>query len=324
MTATDSFHQLTPERVLESVEIGGRRATGRVLALNSLENRVYDVELEDGERVVTKFYRPGRWSREAILEEHALLAELAEAEVPAVAPMDLGDGLTLRESPVDGGVLYYAVWPKVRGRVPDELTSDELDQIGRLVARLHHVGARRPAPARPRLDAATYGDESVRIIVEAQVVPDELARRYEDVARAIVDRCRRALEGAPAIRLHGDCHLGNLLQGSGGFFFVDFDDFLSGPPVQDLWLAAPAPDEDGANMRARIARAYAELRDFDFASLAWVEPLRALRILRYAAWIAKRWHDPAFQRAFPGFDERPWWQRELQQLDEQLYRLSRL
>jgi Ser/Thr protein kinase RdoA (MazF antagonist) len=318
LSSQRSFFSLTPERVLASVEVGGRRATGYALALNSLENRVYEVELEDESRLVAKFYRPGRWSRAAILEEHAFLRELAEEDVPVVPPLDLGDGATLRESATEEGALLYAVFPKVRGRVPEELDDAQLERLGRLLARLHLVGSRGAAPERGRLDAESYGATSLRVLASGPFVPDELRTRLDAVGGELVDACRSALDGQEAIRLHGDCHLGNLLWGAQGPFFLDFDDFLAGPPVQDLWLLSPGRDAEALRQRELIADGYETMRAFDRRSLALVEPLRALRILRYAAWIAQRYDDPAFQRTFPAFTERVWWQRELQTLDEQL------
>jgi Ser/Thr protein kinase RdoA (MazF antagonist) len=316
--AQDSFFSLTPERVLESVEVGGRRATGYALALNSLENRVYEVELEDGTRLVTKFYRPARWSREAILAEHALLHELCEADVPVVPPLDLGDGLTLRES----AGLLYAVFPKVRGRVPEELSDGELEILGRMVARMHLVGGARPEPARPLLTPDSYGEASLRLLLDGGFVPPEFRGRFERAATAIVRDCARAWPSAPPIRLHGDCHLGNLLQGREGFFFVDFDDFLGGPPVQDLWLMVPGRDDAAHAQRLILAEAYDSMRAFDFGTLRLVEPLRALRILRYAAWIAQRWNDPAFRRTFPQFAEQAYWARETQEIEEMQARVA--
>jgi Ser/Thr protein kinase RdoA (MazF antagonist) len=319
----DSFFALTPERVLESVEVGGRRATGNAHALNSLENRVYEVELEDESRLVAKFYRPGRWSREAILAEHTFLSELAQSEVPVVPPLDLGDGSTLRESEVDGGALWYAVFPKVRGRVPEELFDPQIEQLGRLLARLHNTGVARKEAARPVLRPETYGTQSIETLLGGDWIPAELRTRFADVARAIVDGCHKVWRDTEEIRIHGDCHLGNLLFGItaanplGSPFFLDFDDFLHGPPVQDLWLIAPGRDEEAIRQRNLLADAYDSMRAFDYGSLRLVEPLRALRILRYAAWIAMRWADPAFQRTFPQFTEYAYWQREVQTLEEQ-------
>jgi Ser/Thr protein kinase RdoA (MazF antagonist) len=317
---SEQFFALTPERVLGAVEYQGRRATGWAFALNSLENRVYEIELEDETRVVGKFYRPGRWSRAAILDEHAFLHELAQAEVPVVPPLQIAAGETLGELP--GGILY-AVFPKARGRVPDELDDGQLDRLGRLVARLHNVGAARAAPSRPSLTAESYGAASLRILQSGPFVPMELERRVWAAGAALVDACGAALDraGAPAIRLHGDCHHGNLLWAASGPFFLDFDDFLAGPAVQDLWLLAPGRDAEAERQRARVAAAYGTMRAFEMSWLRLVEPLRALRILRYAAWIAQRWQDPAFQRTFPDFLEPSYWGREAQEWEDQLARV---
>ena len=329
--ARRSFFSLTPDRVLDAVEGGGRRATGYALARNSLENRVYEVEFEDGQRLVAKFYRPGRWSGDAILDEHAFLAELAAEEVPVVPPIDLrlglgagsgGPGSTLGELP---GNIFYALFPKVRGRVPQELSDGELAQLGRLVARLHNVGGTRPAPHRPTLTPATYGTASLAILVgEAHGgpwVPMEFASRYVRAVEEIVRLAAAAWGSVQPIRLHGDCHLGNLLWGTSGPFFLDFDDFLAGPEVQDLWLIAPGHDEEALRQRALLADAYSTMRRFDTRSLRLVESLRALRIIRYSAWIAQRWQDPAFQRTFPDFPEHRYWQNEVRLVEEQVDRV---
>ena len=327
----EQFFALTPERILDAVEFGGRRATGRALALNSLENRVYEVELEDESRIVAKFYRPGRWSKQAILDEHAFLDELHAAEIPVVPPIARDDGGTLGELAVDGGVIYFAAFPKARGRAPEELDDESLRQLGRLVARLHTVGAAHRAPARPRLDPSTYGETSLRILLGEQptdpdaqptgFVPPELRARFASAGRAIVDACARAWPASDA-RIHGDCHLGNLLAGQSGFFFLDFDDFCHGPAVQDLWLLAPGRDDDADRGRALLVEGYQQMRDIDRGSLRFVEPLRALRIMRYAAWIAQRWQDPAFQRAFPDWDEGKSWHREVAELEAQRARVE--
>lgn len=325
MGLTEQFFALTPERILDAVEFGGRRATGYALALNSLENRVYEVELEDGARLVAKFYRPGRWSKEALVDEHRFLAELHAAEVPVVPPLPRDDGDTLGALPVDGGVIWFACFDKVRGRAPEELDDAQLRQLGRLVARLHNVGATHAAAARPRLDPATYGAASLRVLLGddplSGFVPPELRARFAAAGQAIVDACARAWPGE-AIRLHGDCHLGNLLWGAQGPFFLDFDDFLHGPPVQDLWLIAPGRDEEAERQRRLLVEGYETMRAFDRGSLRLVEPLRALRILRYAAWIAQRWRDPAFPRAFPDWDDGKSWQRELGELEQQRARVE--
>jgi Ser/Thr protein kinase RdoA (MazF antagonist) len=326
MIIEEQFFALTPERILDAVEFGGRRATGYALALNSLENRVYEVEYEDTTRLVAKFYRPGRWSREQILEEHAFIAELHEAEVPVVPPLDLDGKGTVGELELDGGVIWFAVFEKVRGRAPEELTDDQLRQLGRLVGRLHNVGDAHAAPARPRLDPDTYGSASLRILLGEDAmsgfVPPEMRTRFATAGRGIVDACARRWGELTSIRIHGDCHLGNLLWGSSGPFFLDFDDFLHGPPVQDLWLLVPGRDDEADRQRALLVDGYETMRRFDRRTLKFVEPLRALRILRYAAWIAQRWRDPAFTRAFPDWDDPRTWQRELGEMESQRARVE--
>jgi Ser/Thr protein kinase RdoA (MazF antagonist) len=323
----EQFFALTPERILDAVERTGRRATGYALALNSLENRVYEVELEDGARLVAKFYRPGRWSRDAILDEHRFLSELHAAEVPVVPPIAIdASGATLGDLAVDGGAIHYTVFAKVRGRAPEDLDDDGLRRLGRLIARLHNVGDAHAAPARPRLDPEYYGAHSLRVLLGEDAlsswVPPELRARFAAAGEAIVAACTRRWGELEAIRIHGDCHAGNLLWGSDGPFFLDFDDFLHGPPVQDLWLLAPGRDGEAERQRALLVEGYETMRRFDRRTLAFVEPLRALRILRYAAWIAQRWRDPAFPRAFPDWEDQRSWQRELQELEEQRERVE--
>ena len=297
---TKLFLELTPDRVLDAVETAGVRATGRVLQLNSLENRVYDVELEDGRRWVLKFYRPGRWSRGAILDEHAFLAELREAEIPAVAPLDLGGGETLRE--VEG--IFWSAFPRVPGRAPEELGDAELRQVGRLLARMHTVGAARPAAERLHLEPDRIEPAGEKWI------PLEFASRYARAVGRIRDAVRPLFDGVPMHRIHGDCHPGNLLQNRDGFFFVDFDDMVTGPAAQDVWLL-----EHDSDRRDKIIEGYGEMRAFDRAWLRLCEPLRALRIVRYSAWIASHWTDPAFPRVFSDFLEFDYWQRETEELE---------
>jgi Ser/Thr protein kinase RdoA (MazF antagonist) len=220
------------------------------------------------------------------------------------------------------------VFPKVRGRVPEELFDEQLAQLGRLLARLHQVGVVGPAPERHALTPDHYGAASVAFLVEGSWIPAELRSRFRALGEAIVGAIRPAWLNLPLQRIHGDCHLGNLMwsSGAGGLlgapFFLDFDDFLVGPAVQDLWLLTPGRDEESLRQRELVVDAYETMRSFDRATLRLVEPLRTLRILRYAAWIAARWQDPAFQRTFPQFTEYAYWQRELQVLEEQRARVE--
>ncbi|HZS33348.1 MAG TPA: serine/threonine protein kinase [Methylomirabilota bacterium] len=304
------FFALTPERVLDAVEVGGLRSTGRCLPLRAFENRVYEVELEDQRRLVVKFYRPGRWSRDTILDEHRFLQELAAAELPVVAPLDLGTGSTLNEA---HGILY-AAFPRVRGRTLDELDAEQRRHVGRTIGRMHAVSAARPAPHRPRLDVQRYVHEPLETLLAGGFIPGTLGPRYRDLALRIADAAAPRLAAIPAQRIHGDLHHGNILW-TPAPVLVDFDDCLMGPPVQDLWLLARGADEDEVR-RARddLLEGYQVFRPFDRTTLAVVEPLRALRIVYMSGWIARRWADPSFPQAFPGFRDPRYWMQEYETL----------
>jgi Ser/Thr protein kinase RdoA (MazF antagonist) len=305
-----SFSALTPDRVLDAVEVGGLRSTGRCLPLRAFENRVYEVELEDERRLVVKFYRPGRWSRETILDEHAFLAELAAAELPAVPPLDLGTGSTLSE--IDG--ILYAAFPKVRGRTLDELDDERLRQIGRLIGRMHAVGAARDAAHRPRLTVERYVHEPLDVLLSGGVLREPMAGRYRDLALRIADAVAKPLARARAQRIHGDLHWGNVVWGADGPILLDFDDCLVGPPVQDLWLLSLGDSEQARRGRAQLLEGYEIFREFDRSTLAVCEPLRALRIIYMSAWIARRWDDASFRSGFPAFGTDGYWAAEYEAL----------
>ena len=307
---TASFFALTPNRVLDAVEVGGLRSTGRCLPLRAFENRVYEVELEDERRLVVKFHRPGRWSREAILDEHAFLRDLAEAELPVVAPLDLGKGSTLGE--IDG--IFYTTFPKIRGRMTDELDADGRRRIGRTIGRVHAVGAARPAPHRPRMSVERYVHEPLKVLMAGDFIPGSLAPRYRDVAMRIADAIAKPLAAAPAQRIHGDLHRSNVLWTADGPVLVDFDDFITGPPAQDLWLLAPGNTEEARRARWEIVEGYEIFRELDRSTLELCEPMRALRIIYMSAWIARRWDDPSFPVAFPTFRDHRYWMHEYEAL----------
>jgi Ser/Thr protein kinase RdoA (MazF antagonist) len=321
-SGTRFFHGLTPERILEAVEGEGLRSTGRCLALNSMENRVYDVEIEMDEAPsspserfrVVKFYRPGRWSREQILEEHEFLRELVEAEIPVVAPLRLGEGRTLGEI-ADLGI-FYAVFPRARGRLRDEISELEAGQLGRLLARVHNVGARLQAPHRLHLDVVTYGYDNLDFLLDSGVVPDAYRDRYRSLVERVCERAEPWFDDTDVQCIHGDCHLGNVLWGDEGAMLVDFDDMLVGPCVQDLWLLAAGRDSWSRARRTAIVEGYEEMRDFDRLSLRLVEPLRVLRLVHFAAWIARRWEDAAFPRTFPDFGSDRFWVEQIEAIQE--------
>jgi Ser/Thr protein kinase RdoA (MazF antagonist) len=304
------FYSLTPDRVLDAVEVGGLRCTGRCLPLRAFENRVYEVELEDERRLVVKFYRPGRWSREAVLDEHAFLAELAAEELPAVPPLDLGTGTTVAE--IDG--ILYAAFPRVRGRILDELDDERLRQIGRLIGRVHAIGAARDAPHRPRLTVERYVREPLDVLVSGKLMSGTLAARYADVAGRIADAVAAPLGRARVQRLHGDLHRGNVIWAADGPILLDFDDCVVGPPVQDLWLLSRGGSDEARRGRDQLLEGYEVFREFDRSTLALCEPLRALRIIYASAWIARRWDDPSFRAGFPTFGTETYWAAEYEEL----------
>lgn len=311
--STDLFTALTPDWVLQAVEAGGFEPTGHVMALHCLENRVYDLRLEDGSHVVVKFYRPGRWSEAAIREEHRFLLDLRDAEIPVCAPLVFDDGSTLHT--VEG--IHYGVWPRTGGRSPEELDDDQIAILGRLVARIHNVGATRKVEHRPTLDGESYGMAALDVLESKRILPPQHAARYRDAVERIVDVYEELSEGVPLHRIHADCHHGNLLNGRDGWFFLDFDDFRLGPAVQDVWLLVPDKDQYGREQRAAFVEAYRQFRPFEERWLALVEPLRGLRYIHYAAWIARRWNDPAFPASFPHFDTERYWDQEVRDLEEQ-------
>lgn len=308
------FFHLTPDVVIKAIESSGLEPTGHCMALNSYENRVYDLKLEDGSHVVSKFYRPGRWNAEQILEEHKFLLELKGDEIPVCAPMHFSDGKTLHET--EG--IYYAIWPRTGGRAADELTDDELGILGRMLARIHNMGSVKKVEHRIELTGDTYGLQPLQFLLDNDFLPEKCKKRYSDSVNEIVGIYEELRQGIPFHRIHGDCHHGNLLNGSEGWFFLDFDDFLMGPAVQDVWMLVPARDQEGLRQREVFLDAYRLFRDFDNSWLKLIEPLRALRFIRYAAWIAKRWDDPAFPAAFPHFGTEQYWEDETADLEDQL------
>ena len=321
------FTGLGPDQVLDALESVGLACDGRLLALNSFENRVYLVGLEDGSSRVAKFYRPGRWSDAQLREEHAFARELADAEIPVVAPLAFDGGQTL----LDAGGYRLAIYPRQGGR-PPELDNrfhgaERRDRIGQFIARIHQVGARAPFRQRPVLDPVTHGDVPIANILASQLLPAELTAAWQAIAEACVVAVRGHWQqsGATALRLHGDCHLGNLLWTDDGPHFVDLDDARGGPAIQDLWMLADAgagPDigsSSGPSLEMReLLDGYEKIRDFDWRELRLIETLRTMRMLHYSAWLAERWQDPAFPAAFPWFGTPRYWQDQILALREQL------
>jgi len=314
------YDGLTPDAVLDALESAGWRGDGRLLALNSYENRVYQVSLESGNaddsHVVAKFYRPERWSDPQILEEHAFAIELAELEIPVVAPYSRS-GITLHHHAGS----RFAVFPRRGGR-PPELEDDKvLEWIGRFLGRIHAVGATRDFRERPALDLDSYGVEPREWLLASGLIPAELVEAWTRATALALEGARRCYERAgkvTGIRLHGDCHGGNVLWTEAGPHFVDFDDCRTGPAVQDLWMLLSGDRESMARQLANVLAGYEDFSEFDPRELHLVEALRTLRLIHYSAWIARRWDDPAFPAAFPWFGTQRYWQDRILELREQI------
>lgn len=317
MHSSPPFAALTPDFVLNALDGAGLRCDGRLLALNSYENRVYQAGMEDGPPLVAKFYRPGRWSDAAILEEHAFVQELAEREIPVVPALSLADGQTLYWA--DG--YRFAVFPRQGGRTPELDDSDTLEWLGRFIGRIHAVGALSAFQERPALDIASFGEEPRDYLLAHGFIPPDLHPAWESVVNQALDGARRCFERAGdirRIRLHGDCHMGNVLWTGDGPHFVDFDDARTGPAVQDLWMLLSGERADQSRQLADILAGYEDFHDFDPRELHLVEALRTLRLIHYAAWLARRWNDPAFAAAFPWFNTQRYWEERVLELREQI------
>lgn len=309
-----NFDHLIPEVIFESVETLGGRCTGRFLTLNAMENRVYDVEMEEGPHLIIKFYRPGRWSRDTIQTEHDFLKKNQEAEVPVVAPLIDSQGKTLFER--EG--IFFAVFPKKPGRLEPELNPEQLKRLGRYLARIHNVGDGFKNSPRLKLNPKTYGTDSLKILQDQNVLIGNLGNIYSHLVKEVVERTEPLFEDQETTLLHGDCHAGNILWNGDEPYFIDFDDMLYAPPVQDFWMMIGGDDEYAMKNRDILIDAYLEIREFDERTWKLVEPLRALRMIYFNAWIANRKDDGAFKAAFPQFGSEQYWQSQIENLSMQL------
>ena len=309
------YSTLTPELILDAVESRDFRCDGRLIALNSFENRVYQVWLEDGSALVGKFYRPGRWSTAAILEEHAFALELAAREIPVVAPLVIrGDTLFEHEK------FRFALYPRRPGRTPELEDAETLRWLGRFIARIHAVGALERFEQRPAIDVASFGRAPSQFVLDNGFVPAELRATYSSVVDDVLERVERAYERAGPvrrIRLHGDCHSGNILWTDEGPHFVDLDDARLGPAIQDMWMWLAGDRESMQVQLNAVVEGYREFHDFDPAELWLIEALRTLRLIHYSGWLAQRWEDPAFPPNFPFFNTQRYWQDQILTLREQ-------
>jgi Ser/Thr protein kinase RdoA (MazF antagonist) len=313
------FAGLTPEVVLDAGSAFQLDPDGRLFALNSYENRVYQMGV--GERqLVLKFYRPGRWTDAQILEEHEFTAELAAAEMQVASPLVIGGTSLLRFAD-----FRLAAFPWMRGRSPELDAPEARVVLGRALGRFHQIGATRAFAVRPRISVQRLGWEAREQVLDSTLLPERLGERYEHISRELLARIGEAFDAAGAvrqIRLHGDCHLGNLLWNEQGPVFVDLDDCATGPRVQDLWMMLSGSPDEQQHQWAQLLEGYRQFSDFDYSEVRLIEPLRSLRMLHHAAWVAHRWSDPAFPRAFPWIGEERYWEGYLGDLREQLAQIE--
>ncbi len=315
-----AYADLSPDRVLAAIDAKGFVTDGHLLALNSYENRVFQVGLEDGGFLVAKFYRPARWSDEAILEEHRFSLALAADEIPVVAPLPDAQGRTLHHH--DG--FRYALFPRQGGRYPNLDDPDNLEWLGRFLGRIHRLGAAAEFVHRPATDVQTLGREPACRLLDSPLLPGAYRDRYRALTGQLIDKCQAAFDTVRprTLRLHGDCHPSNVLWTDGGPHFVDMDDCRTGPAVQDLWMLMSGDRADMTWQLDALLTGYRTFCDFDVRELALIEPLRALRQIHYGSWLAHRWDDPAFPQAFPWFGSAAYWEEQLSGFAEQLHRLD--
>lgn len=311
---------LTPDLILNAVESLGQRCDGRLLALNSYENRVYEMGIDGAESLVVKFYRPGRWSDEQILEEHAYSLELEDHEIPVVPPIIEKNKKTLHE--FDG--FKFAVFRKEPGRTPELEDVDTLRWLGRFMGRIHAVGRIKEFKHRPALNVETFGTQPFQFLTENQLIPNYLETAYCSVTEEILKRIKIRYElakinpfGNEGIRLHGDCHPGNLLWTRKGPHFVDFDDCRTGPAIQDLWMLLSGNREEMQTQLNAVLEGYQQFNEFNPLELQLIEALRSLRMIHYSAWLARRRNDPAFEKSFPWFNSPRYWEQQILALREQ-------
>ncbi|PCI42109.1 MAG: serine/threonine protein kinase [Proteobacteria bacterium] len=316
----DSFYQLTPEQVLKAIESLGFACNGYQLGLNSYENRVYQVGLDDGSFVVAKFYRPKRWSDQAILEEHVFTLELEALDIPVVPPL-----LVQKETLHHFEGYHFSLYPLRAGRAPDLENKEHLQQLGRFIGRIHALGAVKDFEHRPALNVHTFGDAAYDYLLDYKFIPYELEQAYEPLVEGLLDQIEAVFDDVQPdyIRLQGDAHPGNILwkaglQGtSGNPYILDFDDARMGPAVQDLWMFISGDKATMESSLNHLLKAYSEFYTFNASELRLIEPLRTLRMLHHAAWLAKRWDDPVFKHAFPWFNTQNYWQEHILTLKEQ-------
>lgn len=318
---TETFHSLLPDDILNAVEDLNLKTTGRVIQLNSMENRVYEVEISheiepenpSDNFVIIKFYRPGRWTKEQIQEEHDFLFDLVENEIHAIAPLKFND-----QSISEYKNLFYTLFPKKAGRAVDEWNDELINVMGRTIARVHNIGAQRKCEHRLNLDIETFGEKNLEYILKSNYLSSKYRNHYETLAKNIFLMAKPLFNEISYQRVHGDCHHGNVLQREGVPFLIDFDDMTNAPRVQDIWMIAPGRDEYSIELRNKLIDSYCEMTDFNFRELKLIETLRALRMIHFSSWIAHRFEDESFKRVFTNFGTNQYWEKEIYDLKEQI------
>jgi Ser/Thr protein kinase RdoA (MazF antagonist) len=319
------FDRLTPELMLTAIEAQGFHPTGALFPLNSYENRVYAIELDEADPIIAKFYRPERWSVHTIAEEHTFVWAAENLEIPIVTPVRLPNPMP--EAPGLGceGEFFYAIYPKFRGRAEAEHTTETLTQLGRTLGRLHNLGADFTCRHRMTLSPTTYGHDSIAPILALPCVPrEQLAALTALLPQAVQLTENYWGHASTQFAIHGDCHHGNILWNAHGPHLLDFDDMVVAPPVQDIWMLFSGPAEDQVRQREAFFEGYSTFRPFNESTLILAEPLRTLRLIRHAAWLGARHEEPAFQTAFPYFVQPRYWEEFTQTLREQIGILQEL
>ena len=319
MKYTHAFEKLSPDLILSAVEEAGLTPTGVFTQLNSYENRVFSIELEEPiKQVIAKFYRPQRWSQEAITEEHLFLQELFDEGIAVPPALTLPNGNTCMD--IEG--MTFSLFTKIYGRLPQELIGQDYQSVGALLARVHNIGARQEATHRPFLTAQDYGWPALEVL--QNWIDPSMVHRYCEASEQILDFLEESIDPSEFIRIHGDAHRGNLLHSPNGFFFVDFDDFCNGPEAQDLWMLFGGIENISEEDKNLFLEGYSTLRTLPHLEQqeTLMEPLRGLRIIHYSSWIAKRWEDPSFPKIFPQFQDYAHWAQETEALEKIAWKIS--
>ncbi|KTD52610.1 serine/threonine protein kinase [Legionella quateirensis] len=316
------YEQLNPDVILDAIESTGFICTGSLLALNSYENRVYQIGIENAEPIIAKFYRPHRWSSTAILEEHQFALELVHHEIPVIAPLNINN-----ETLHHHRDFRFALFPRRGGRPLELDNNEQLEWMGRFIGRLHGVSACKPFQSRIQLNTQTYGHEPYEFLLKHNFIPDYLADNFcrtIETALQKIDEILKCLGSIDQIRLHGDCHAGNVLWSEAGPHIVDLDDCLMGPAIQDIWMLLSGEPKQMEVQLTKILQGYCEFHDFNPRERHLIEVLRTLRMLHYSGWLAKRWTDPAFPQSFPWFNSPVYWQNQMLNLNEQIELLDQI